>query len=284
MAHILITGTLAWDLIGGFDGTLGGGTHNVKLDTLHERYGGCAMNMAYSLRRLGHDPLPLVYVGDDYEPLYSAHVRRHGISEAGVIRTMDARCARGIIFTGTDGAQFTAFYPGPTGAVRAPADLAQLLRHQRFDAAILAADLPAKTLACVGQLAATPLRVWCPGQYAEWLDRKIARTILAQIQLLIVNRHEWRVLRAQLSPADLRADLRVVVTNGPRPVLVLPERRRIPVPAAEQSDTLDPTGCGDAFAAALTAALLAGQPLTAAVGAGIELAGRCLHQAGAQAH
>jgi adenosine kinase len=284
MARILVTGTLAWDLIGAFDGTLGVETRNVKLESLHERFGGCAMNLAYSLRRLGHQPVPLVYVGDDYEPRYAAHVRRLGISEAGIIRVADLRCARGIICTGTDGSQFTAFYPGPTGTTRVAADITRLLRAQRFDAAILAPDLPAKTLACVSQLTATPVRVWCPGQYTEWLDAHRARAILAQVQLLIVNRQEWRSLRGYLLPEDLRTDLQVVITNGPRPVLMLPQRRRVTVPAPAQSGSLDPTGCGDAFAAALTAAFLAGQPLHAAVQAGIELAGHCLGHIGAQSH
>jgi len=285
MARILVCGTLAWDLIGSFDTALEPGTRNVKLDRLDESFGGCAMNIAYNLRLLGADVVPLAYVGDDYEPHYAEHVRRHGISEAGLVAEAGSRCARGMVFTGRDGAQFTAFYPGPTGLGRVAEDLRRLRDHGPVDAAILAPDLPEKTRLCARGLAGVPLRVWCPGQYAEHLARQDLLELLAAVDLIVVNRHEWQALRARIEPRDLPPrPARLVVTQGAQPVLVLPDRVRVGVPSVAPAEQRDPTGCGDAFVAGLTGALVGGSAIGAAVRAGIELAARCLRCPGAQSH
>jgi adenosine kinase len=288
MADILICGTLAFDLIGRFStAELHPAARNVKLDRLDDGFGGCAMNIAYNLALLGHHAVPLVYAGSDYTPHYTEHVRRSGISELGIFHDPTSRSARGFVFTGPDDAQFTAFYPGPTGLGRVAEDLGALTGRLRFDAAILAPDLPAKTLACAAAISGIPLRVWCPGQYAEHIDAADARRLLAAVDLVLVNRHEWESLR-QLVPEYTRSaagsTYRIVVTGGPDPVLAYPDALTIPVPSVAPGERVDPTGCGDAFAAALTAALVEGRSLAAAIRAGISLAARCLRRPGAQNH
>lgn len=285
VVRILVCGSLAWDLIGRFDEPLGPATRNVKLDRIDEGFGGCAMNIAYNLRLLGVEPVPLVYVGEDYEPAYGAHVRRNGISELGIMPVPGARCARGIVLTDRDGAQFTAFHPGPSGSERIARDLARLVAAVPFDAAILAPDLPSNTRTCADLLERVPIRVWCPGQYAEHTSREDLEALLARVDLVVANRHEWRVLRARLAPRKRPSRTpRLVVTQGADPVLAFPERLRIRVPPLSEHEHVDPTGCGDAFVAALTAGLARGARLDAAIRSGIDLASRCLRVAGAQAH
>ncbi|MFW6094593.1 MAG: PfkB family carbohydrate kinase, partial [Pseudomonadota bacterium] len=247
MAQVLICGTLAFDDIGACKAPLDAGTRNVKLDHLHQSFGGCAMNIAYNLAGLGHDSTPFVYAGDDYAGAYARHVAASGISRAGIVTVPGTPCARGIVLTGRDGAQFTAFYPGPTGTARWPTDLEGLLAGRTFDAAILAPDLPGKMAGCAQKLHRTPLRIWCPGQYAEALEPAEIDAVLAHATVLVVNRHEWRALRRHRSQRRLlAAGRRAVITDGPRPVEVLPERVRVPVPEAPPAAWRDPTGCGDA--------------------------------------
>ena len=282
--RVLVCGTLAYDDIGTFDAPLAADTRNVKLSSLHRAFGGCAMNIAYNLAGLGHTPVPFVYVGDDYSGDYARHVARAGISETGIFRVAGTSSARGIVLTGNDGAQFTAFYPGPSGRARWSTHLEQVLTGEPFRAAILAPDLPEKMAGCAVRLApSVPLRIWCPGQYAELLDRAAFDAVLTACNVLVVNRHEWGAL-CRLRPGDhiVAAAGRVVITDGPREVALYPGGERVPVPAV--TGATDPTGCGDAFVAALTAELLAASPLADAVAAGIELAGRCLRCQGAQSH
>lgn len=285
MARVLICGTLAYDDIGRFDSPLTPGLRNVKLSRLEQGFGGCAMNIAYNLAGLGHRPVPFVYVGDDYSGAYARHVAASGISEAGIYRIPDTPSARGIVLTGSNGAQFTAFYPGPSGSGRWERDLDAVLGEGAFDAAVLAPDLPVKTSGCAARLGQVPLRIWCPGQYAELLTRDDVEPLLDAVHLLVANRHEWQALLAVLEAAEiLDRGVRAIVTDGPAPVELLPGGTLVPVPPVPEDQLVDPTGCGDAFVAGLLSGLLAGTRPEAAVIAGARLAGRCIACHGAQRH
>ncbi len=293
MARILICGTLAHDDIGEFDSALAPHTRNVKLTRLHRSFGGCAMNIAYNLAGLAHESLPFVYVGDDYAGGYARHVAARGISETGIFHLPGTPCARGIILTGSDGAQFTAFFPGPSGASRWQADLEGLLDGPvggSIDAAVIAPDLPEKMRGCARLLRDVPLSIWCPGQYSELLEPEDVRATADTVNLIIANRHEWAALCGRVPAVRLLdAGRWALVTDGPRPVEILPEGARVPVPAAPANATTaaaghDPTGCGDAFVAGVTHGLLVGWSAVSAAALGVRLAGLCLLQRGAQAH
>ncbi len=294
MARVLICGTLAYDDIGHFATPLTGTTRNVKLDRLDRDFGGCAMNIAYNLAGLGHQSVPFVYAGDDYAAGYAHHVASHGISETGIFRIPGVTSARGIVLTGSDGAQFTAFYPGPSGSGRWHRDLDELLAGDRFDAVIVAPDLPHKMVGCAARTRALGLRIWCPGQYAELLKREDIEVALEHCNLLVANRHEWSALAAAMAGDEhLRTRVgRAVITDGPNAVEVLNGRgrgagrrsTRVAVEAVAASRAIDPTGCGDAFVAALADALLSGTGLSGAVTAGARLAARCLRCRGSQSH
>jgi adenosine kinase len=285
VARILICGSLAYDDLGEFATPWSGTTRNVKLDRLDRGFGGCAMNIAYNLAGLGHQAVPLVYAGDDYRGDYARHVTEAGISEAGIFAIPGTPSARGIVLTGSDGVQFTAFYPGPSGLGRWREDLDELLTGPSFAAAIIAPDLAEKMVGAANRLRHLPLVVWCPGQYAELLARDDIESALGAIHLLVVNRHEWQALCVHVAPERVLEQVgRVVVTDGPQPVMVLPERTLVVVPAEPDVSYQDPTGCGDAFVAALVSRLLAEAEITAAVAAGVELASRCLACRGAQSH
>ncbi len=294
MARILVCGTLAYDDIGAFDSPFHADTRNVKLNSLHRGFGGCAMNIAYNLAGLGHRPVPFVYAGDDYSGDYARHVAAAGISEAGIFRISGTPSARGIVLTGCDGVQFTAFYPGPSGLDRCARDLEAVLADEAFDAAIVAPDLPEKMALCAARLDAVALRLWCPGQYAELLSAAQIEPMLTHCDVLVANAHEWQALCRHVDPDRLLSGrVRAIVTHGADPVELLPAgplaaasltSTRIPVPPLAPDARVDPTGCGDAFVAALVSELIAGTTPESAIAAGIRLAGRCMRWRGAQYH
>lgn len=290
MARALICGTLAYDDIGRFDAPLLPTTRNVKLQRLDRDFGGCAMNIAYTLAGLGHHSVPFVYAGEDYAAGYAHHVARHGISEAGIFRMPAVASARGIVLTGSDGAQFTAFYPGPSGADRWQRDLDDLLTGEPFDVVVIAPDLPEKMIGCAVRCGALGLRVWCPGQYAELLEARDIRTGLAHTSLLVVNRHEWSALASALGGTDALTNLvgQAVVTDGPGAIELVAGSRGPEASewiAVDRVDrAVDPTGCGDAFVAGVVDRLLAGAGLHTAATEGARLAAGCLRFRGAQRH
>ncbi|MCZ6643341.1 MAG: PfkB family carbohydrate kinase [Gammaproteobacteria bacterium] len=295
MTSILVCGSLAFDDIGFFDQRLAADTRNVKLTRLYRAFGGCAMNIAYNLKHLGDEPLPFVYVGDDYEPEYQAHLTRLAISERGVRRVPDALSSRGIVLTDNQGAQFTAFYPGPSLQDDHAQTLKKLQGEVDFEAAVIAPDVPEKMLAAANQLRQIPVRLWCPGQYAELLERPQIETLVAFANLLIVNAHEWQTLCRQCDELELRSSVdTLIVTDGPNPITlycslgseqVRPQARSlVNVPPIPDEKQVDPTGCGDAFAAGYLHYQLAGEPPASATGKAIEQAAACMAQRGCQNH
>ena len=283
MANILVTGTLAHDDVGSFNAVLGDNTRNVKLESLYRDFGGCAMNIAYNLALLGHTATPFAYVGDDYAGAYQVHVRKARINEAGLLSCPGTLSAKGLILTDCEGQQFTAFYPGPDSREHLAADLVGLLSKQQFAAAVIAPDQPAKMKLCARQLANIPIRIWCPGQYAEVLTAVDIGEMLTFPNILILNEHEWDYIN---HTNDRIAPDCVVITAGAAPVTIHVGGvvTTVPVASVEQVEQIDPTGCGDAFVAGFLHGQLSGFERERCVQIGAKLAGACLRQRGCQRH
>ena len=78
---VIVCGSLAIDVIGYYAGKLqragemGAFSQSIQLDRLNVEFGGCAMNIAYSLALLGAQAFPVVRVGRDFRGDYAAHLR-----------------------------------------------------------------------------------------------------------------------------------------------------------------------------------------------------------------
>ena len=166
---MLLTGTLAIDHLGDYPGTFAalprhpGINLAVQIDKLARRFGGCAMNIAYSLRLLGEDPAPFVFVGADFGADYAAHLEALRMDSSGITTTAAPHCAHAFLFTDRQGSQFTAFFPGPAVPTDYAARLARFAAAGAFEFAVPAPDLPANMLAAAAALrvAGIPrLRAW----------------------------------------------------------------------------------------------------------------------------
>ncbi len=78
---------------------------------MRREFGGCAGNIAYSLKMLGGDPLIMATVGDDYQP-YAYRLDKLRLSQAHVRQVAGAFTAQAFITTDLDDNQITAFHPG----------------------------------------------------------------------------------------------------------------------------------------------------------------------------
>ena len=78
---------------------------------LRRDFGGCAGNIAYSLKALGGTPLPMATLGEDGDD-YLTRLERLGISTEFVSRVRDSYTAQALIMTDRDNNQITAFHPG----------------------------------------------------------------------------------------------------------------------------------------------------------------------------
>ena len=78
---------------------------------LRREFGGCATNIAYNMKLLGEDPLPMATVGQDFDP-YAEWLSRKGIRQDHIRVLDDVLTAQAFITTDLDDNQITAFHPG----------------------------------------------------------------------------------------------------------------------------------------------------------------------------
>ena len=289
----LICGSLAFDTITVFPGRfaqqiLPDQLHILNVSflvpTLRREFGGCAGNIAYTLRHLGGDPLVMAAVGADGAQ-YLQRLRDWGVSTEFVSTVDDSYTAQAIIITDTDNNQITAFHPGAMQqahgtAIAARADIAL---------AIIAPDGREAMLAHAAQLAAAGIPfIFDPGQGLPMFDGAELRRFIAQASWVAVNDYEARMLCERtgeslesLSRSHLRG---VVVTLGADGCDVWRDGARTHVPGVVATEVVDPTGCGDAFRGALLYGLERGWDLERCVALGNRIGALKIACRGGQNH
>ena len=117
---ILVSGSIACDTVLEHEGSIGRRLANGDMCHLNATFlaphmrvtlGGCATNIAFTLRHLGAYPLPWGVVGEDGDA-FLTEFAAHGISTQGITKLSGCLTARCVIFTDVDGAQLSAFHPG----------------------------------------------------------------------------------------------------------------------------------------------------------------------------
>ena len=289
-ARVLVTGTLAIDHIGRYPGAFStlprhqGINLSVQLAGIGRRFGGCAMNIAYTLRRLGHDPAPFVFVGRDYDAEYAAHLAAVGLDTSGVQRTDAPYSSHGFVFTDREGNQFTAFFGGPARTAECAERLARFVDRGGFVHAVLAPDVPANMIAAAEVAAARGLPFLTdPGQNITDFAADDALRLVRLSDALIVNEFEHETLRGMVGDA-LRRLHTLVVTRGERGVFWRSRSEGDGEERAVATTVADPTGAGDAFRGGFLHALLQGASMRCAVRAGAVTAAMALEAVGTQVH
>src|SRR3569833_1979844 len=84
---------------------------------LRREFGGGAGNIAYGLKMLGGEPLPMGTVGKDFAP-YAGWMNECGIALDHITVVEDAYTAQAYITTDMDDNQITAFHPGAMSYAR----------------------------------------------------------------------------------------------------------------------------------------------------------------------
>jgi len=278
---ILVCGSLAFDTIMDFEGRF---ADHILPDQLHilnvsfwvpalrREYGGCAGNIAYGLRQLGAAVRPVATLGADGQP-YLERLQAMGV-DVSALRVMPEHfTAQAMIMTDRDNNQITAFHPG----AMALAHHNPIAETAGVSIAILSPDGKQATWTHAEQLHAAGVPfVFDPGQGLPMFDGAELRQLVEWADWAALNDYEARLLcdRTGLSLAALSQRLRaLVVTLGEHGCDVWQDGQCTRVPGERASAIVDPTGCGDAFRAALLYGL--------AHGWGVEQAARLGNRMGA---
>jgi adenosine kinase len=262
----LICGSLAYDTIMVFQDQF---RNHILPDKVHilnvsflvpqmrREFGGCAGNIAYNLKLLGDDPLPMAAVGQDFAP-YREHLVRFGVRLDHVRTFADQFTPQCFITTDLDNNQITAFHPGAmssshenhvrdvpgiTFGIVAPDSREGMLQHSREFAE-----------------RGVPF-IFDPGQAMPLFSGGEFRTMIDQAQYVIVNDYESQLLQTRTgwTASEIAARVKAyIVTQGPRGSQVFEGTAMHEIPPGKEKRIVDPTGCGDAYRAGLIFGLMRG--------------------------
>lgn len=257
----LICGSLAFDTITTFPGRFGQQILPEQLHILNvsflvpelrREFGGCAGNIAYNLRQLGGEPVVMATIGNDGGD-YLARIRSWGVDTSLVTWVEDHYTAQAIIITDTDNNQITAFHPG---AMQQAAEIAVPTDRTDLRIGIIAPDGREAMWSHAEQMgrAGIPF-IFDPGQQLPQFNGDELKAFIQRAQWVAVNDYEGRMLCERtghtlesLSRSHLQG---VVVTLGAEGCELWVQGERRAVPGVSATQVVDPTGCGDAFRAAL---------------------------------
>ncbi|WP_332813719.1 carbohydrate kinase family protein [Ramlibacter sp.] len=265
----VICGSLAFDTIMNFEGRF---AQQILPDQLHilnvsflvpglrRDFGGCAGNIAYALKQLGGEPLPIATLGIDGAD-YVGRMQSLGISTEFVRRIEGSYTAQAMIMTDLDNNQITAFHPG----AMMQAHLTRVEARPGIKLGIISPDGRDAMLQHAQQFHAAGIPfVFDPGQGLPMFDGRELAAFIDQATWVTVNDYEGKMLceRTGWSPAEISHRVQgLVVTLGGEGCEVWVDGERTLVPAVAPQAVVDPTGCGDAWRGALLYGLEQDWPL-----------------------
>jgi adenosine kinase len=266
MPAALICGSMAYDTIMVFEDRF---KNHILPDKVHmlnvsflvpqmrREFGGCAGNIAYNLKLLGGEPIPMATVGQDFAP-YRTWFEGLDIRLDQVSEVPGSFTAQAFITTDQDNNQITAFHPGAMmqSQLNRVGDVA--------DAAIgiVAPDGRDGMLQHAAEFAAKGIPfIFDPGQAMPLFSGEEFRAFIEQADYVAVNSYEASLLseRTGWSEADIAGRVKAyVVTHGADGSVIHAGGTAHEIPTAKPEAIVDPTGCGDAYRAGLLHGLLRG--------------------------
>ena len=217
---------------------------------MRRELGGCAGNIAYTLKMLGGDPLIMATVGEDYQP-YAYRLEKLRLSQAHVRQVAGAFTAQAFITTDLDDNQITAFHPGAMNS----SHLNHVADARDAGLGIVAPDGREGMLQHARELnqAGVPF-IFDPGQGLPMFNGEELLNFIRQADYVATNDYEAKLLQERTGRTieELAKPVKAfVVTQGAQGSLVYSGGRTETIPSVKPARVVDPTGCGDAYRAGL---------------------------------
>ena len=255
----LICGSIAYDTIMVFGDRF---KNHILPDQIHilnvaflvpdmrREFGGCAGNIAYTLKLLGEDPLIMATVGEDYQP-YAYRLEKLRLSQQHIRQIEGSFTAQAFITTDLDDNQITAFHPGAMSfshnnhvadardvglGIVAPDGREGMIQHAREFAE-----------------AGVPF-IFDPGQGLPMFNGDELLEFIKLADYVATNDYEAKLLqeRTGKSVKELSRQVKAfVLTLGANGSVIYRNGKEIEIPPVAPAAIVDPTGCGDAYRAGL---------------------------------
>ncbi|HAR49671.1 carbohydrate kinase [Smithella sp. SCADC] len=268
--NIIVSGSLAYDRIMDFPGHF---SDHILPDKIHmlnvcfqvnsmkEKYGGTAGNIAYALKLMGENPFICATIGHDYHK-YFKWLTKNGISTEGIKIIADEFTAGAYITTDRADNQITGFNPGAMKYQSTldfdkfnPQETIVIVSPGNFD------DMVDYPRACKARGIDY---IFDPGQSLPMWKTNNLIQVIEGCRLLIVNDYELSLIINKTGlnkEALLKMAGTIITTMGESGSQVSTQYNEIAIPAFKAKKVVDPTGAGDSYRGGLISGLAHGKDI-----------------------
>lgn len=254
--NIIVTGSLGYDYIMNFSGRFADRImpdklHQISLsflaDKLTKNLGGCAGNIAYTLKLLGMEPTIIATAGNDFSE-YQEFLKKHSITTEGIRVVHDEPTSSYHVVTDRDDNQIGAFHVGATKynkELSIPhADMAQFV--------IISPNDPEASKRYVIECRKKGYRyLYDPAFQIDNFTPDELRFAITGAEILIGNDYEIALIeqKLEITHEDLlvMGPKVVITTLGSKGSIIESRNDAIHIKPAKVKNTSDPTGAGDAY-------------------------------------
>ena len=268
--NIIVSGSLAYDRIMDFPGYFSDHILPEKIHVLNvcfqvnsmkEKFGGTAGNIAYALTLMGEKPGVSATIGHDYHR-YFEWLAKNGISTENIKIIEDEFTASAYITTDKADNQITGFHPG---AMKYSSSMDFDKLNPKETLVIVS---PGNLEDMVNYPCACKARgidyIFDPGQSLPMLDAKDLVQAIDGSRILVSNDYEMDLIMSKTGlnkDALLRRAKAIIVTLGELGSRVSMPDREIRIPAVKPKKVEDPTGAGDSYRGGLISGLIRGKDI-----------------------
>jgi adenosine kinase len=222
---------------------------------MRREFGGCAGNIAFNLKLLGGDPLPMGTVGTDFAS-YAQWMDMHKIPRTHVKQVDGTYTAQAFITTDRDDNQITAFHPGAMNH----AHMNHVRDAKGVRLGIVSPDGRDGMLQHATDFAESGVPfIFDPGQGLPMFSGDELMDFIDKATWVALNDYEAQLVqeRTGKTPHELAERVEaLIITRGGEGSLIYTKEKRHEIPTAKPLDINDPTGCGDAYRAGLLYGLM----------------------------
>lgn len=260
MKNVLVTGSLAFDMIMDFPGKFADHIDTAKIhilnlsflvDTLKKEKGGTAGNIAYNLALLKTPVSILGSAGEDFKE-YQEFLKKAGVDTLQIKISPENLTSQAFIITDQADNQITAFYPGAMSENLK-------LSVEASDFAVISPNDPSAMVNFAKQCQNLKIPyMFDPGMQLPRLTDQDLVTGINGAKILIGNDYEIGLIKKRLK--TVKTDI-LITTLGEKGSIIQTKDKTIQIASAKPKEVADPTGAGDAYRAGFLAGYLQGKDL-----------------------
>ena len=292
---IFISGSIAYDYIMNYNGNFKDVLLPDKLENLSVsftaedrkiEFGGCATNIAHTVKELGGNPMIYGVAGSDFEN-YKKKIKKNGIDTGNIFENKDKLTATAYILSDKSENQITTFAPGAMNEFIDEMNMDNI-DLSGVSIAILSPENHKRTLYVAEELIKRKIPYFFdPGQMTHVFNAEELMYLLENAYGFIANEYEVNLLQKKLfityEVIVRKVDIFIETYASKGSSLRTKDTFEF-IQAIAPQKVVDPTGSGDAFRGGVLTALVQGKGPLEACKIGALAATYNIEQLGTQNH